>query len=294
MRIAIIVFSPSGHTLKVAQMIEEQCKQHLASVRLIDITRKNKFLFDDNRQQNLITALGKYDLLFIGGPVYAGHMESNILKTIELLPAPDDTYSNLVVPFLTYGGAHSSIALEETGALLREKKYKSILGIKIVATHTLTKNFAKVMNPDKPSNEEKELIRKAIDYIFETIKKGNITDQSKAFEYSPQKERELFHSFKQENIHKKHKTVDINQEKCIKCKKCINVCPVNVLGFDKNGRVVNKNKDRCILCAECFYVCPTEAINYSYFEKAKERLQNGFVTQEKELSRVYPNCIKNK
>ncbi len=178
--------------------------------------------------------------------------------------------------------------------LFTQVKYKSILGIKIVATHTLTKNFAKVMNPDKPSNEEKELIRKAIDYIFETIKKGNITDQSKAFEYSPQKERELFHSFKQENIHKKHKTVDINQEKCIKCKKCINVCPVNVLGFDKNGRVVNKNKDRCILCAECFYVCPTEAINYSYFEKAKERLQNGFVTQEKELSRVYPNCIKNK
>jgi len=289
MKVVIIVFSPSGHTLKVAKMIKNQCEKFSSSVNLIDITGEDKFLFENKKEENLHKELGEYDLLFIGGPIYAGHMESNILKTIQILPNPDDTHSNLVVPFLTYGGAHSSIALEEMGALLRKRKHKSILGIKIAATHTLTQTFTKVINPEKPSDEEKELIIKTIDYIFETIKKGkeNIIDQSKSFEYSSTKERKLFHSITQEEIHKKHKIIHINQDKCIRCKKCIIACPVNMFDFAEN-KITMKNNNRCILCAECFHNCPVNAIEYPYMETVRMRLQDGYIPMEKELSAIYP------
>lgn len=88
MKIVIIVFSPSGHTLKAAEMIKNRCEEKDASVKLVNITGKNELLFDAERETNLKKQLGEYDLLFIGGPVYAGHMERNILNIIQMLPLP--------------------------------------------------------------------------------------------------------------------------------------------------------------------------------------------------------------
>lgn len=291
MKVVIIVFSPSGSTLKVATLIKERSKKYSTSVRLLNITKKDEFLFDRKRKENFQKKLRGYDLLFIGGPVYAGHIESNIKKIIKLLPLPNENYSNLAIPFITYGGSHSSIALEEMGVMLKEKQYKSILGIKIVSKHTLTQTYTKVMNSNRPNKEDKQIIIKAVDYIFGEIEKGkeHILDKSVSFEYSPIKERELFQSLSQQKLHENYKTVNVNQEKCIKCMKCVIACPVNVLRLTKNRKVKNLHNDRCILCAECFHSCPVGAINFSYIEKARERLKDGFGKLEQELSRTYPD-----
>ncbi len=289
MRVVIIVFSPSGHTLKVAEMIKKQCEKHTSSVRLINITKKNEFLFENKRQENLQKEIGEYDLIFIGGPIYAGHMENHILQTVRMLPNPDKQHANLAIPFASYGGAHSSIALQEMGNLLRKKKYKSLLGLKIAAKHTLTNTFSNVINPDKPGEKEEALIIKAVNRIFKILEQGsNLVDQSKSFRYSSLKERIILKIFSQEKIHRKYKTVSVNQDKCIKCKKCIKVCPVNIFDYIENKIKMHKNNNRCILCAECFHNCPTNAIKYPYIEKAKIRLQDGNIPMEKELSAIYP------
>jgi ferredoxin len=274
-------------------MIREQCEKHTPYVRLINLTGRKELLFENNRRENLYKALGEYDLLFIGGPVYAGHMERNVLKTISILPYPDDLHSNLAILFLTYGGVHSSIAMEEMGTLLDERRYKSMLGIKIAAMHTLTKTFAKVINPGKPGREEEELIIKAVVYIFETIGAGkkNMIDQRKSFEYSSTKERDFFHGITQEELHEKYKTVCVDQSKCIKCKKCIKGCPVNMFDFVENRIEINKNNNRCILCAECYHNCPVNAISYPYIEIARVRLKDGSIPMESPLSAVYPDIF---
>ena len=59
----------------------------------------------------------------------------------------------------------------------------------------------------------------------------------------------------------------INQEKCIRCKLCIEVCPVNMIGINKNG-VVNFLPDRakiCLECGQCMNVCPTDAIKIAKY-----------------------------
>lgn len=57
---------------------------------------------------------------------------------------------------------------------------------------------------------------------------------------------------------------------CIKCGKCVNVCPANVLrrnNDNKSIEVVAEN--RCIACGQCAAICPTKALQHSVFPEGK-------------------------
>lgn len=52
---------------------------------------------------------------------------------------------------------------------------------------------------------------------------------------------------------------NVNKEKCVACKQCINDCPVNDI-FLENNKAHIKN-EACIKCAHCVAICPTKAIS---------------------------------
>ncbi len=54
----------------------------------------------------------------------------------------------------------------------------------------------------------------------------------------------------------------INQEKCKKCKLCIEVCPVNILGINEEKQVyfIPERELICLHCGQCMAICITEAI----------------------------------
>ncbi|ADK82603.1 EFR1 family ferrodoxin [Sediminispirochaeta smaragdinae] len=289
MNVSILVFSPSGHTLKVAKNIEKAFKEKDNTVRLINITGKPEFLYGEHIKEALEKALGEYDLLCIGGPLYAGHVEHTILQTIGALPVPDEQHSKLAVPFVSYGGVHSSVALEEMGKKLRKKGYKSILGIKIAAKHTLTSTYANVIYEDKPGPEEEKLIAEAVEHVISIIhtKGKDAENQSKAFKYAPPKERFLFKIFSQEKLHRNFKQVRIDAAKCIKCKKCISACPVDMFTYADGEIVMHRDNSSCILCAECFHTCPAGAIEHPYIEMGRKRLNDGFAKLEEPASALY-------
>jgi ferredoxin/flavodoxin len=290
MNVSIIVFSPSGHTLKAAQMIEKAFKNKNSNVKLVNITGKEEFLYGGQIKESIERELGEYDVLFIGGPLYAGHIEHNVLNTIKALPRPDEKHSNLAVPFVTYGGVHSSVALEEMGRYLKKKRRKSILGIKIAAKHTLTVTYSNVIYADKPGFEEEKIIMEAVDRVISIVREGRkaAVDQSRSFKYAPRKERIMFRIFSQEKFHKNFKNVTVNTEKCTKCKKCISVCPVDMFRYSDGIISMHRDKSNCILCAECFHNCPAGAIEHLYIEMAKRRLKDGFIELEKVQSAIYP------
>ena len=49
----------------------------------------------------------------------------------------------------------------------------------------------------------------------------------------------------------------INQEKCLKCQACINMCPVQAITMEGNNVVIDKKK--CIACGTCANICPVQA-----------------------------------
>ena len=50
----------------------------------------------------------------------------------------------------------------------------------------------------------------------------------------------------------------INDKKCIKCKECINVCPMHNLSTAIDGSIINSSQ--CTLCYRCVHTCPKQAI----------------------------------
>ena len=56
--------------------------------------------------------------------------------------------------------------------------------------------------------------------------------------------------------------------KCIRCGRCIAVCPSDVFGKDnETGLIEVKQKQRCISCGQCVAICPTSSIHHSYFQQ---------------------------
>jgi len=61
-------------------------------------------------------------------------------------------------------------------------------------------------------------------------------------------------------------TLGIDRNSCIKCGKCVKVCPSDIFSQKGNASAIEITFiERCILCGHCVGVCPTGAVLHSYF-----------------------------
>ena len=57
-------------------------------------------------------------------------------------------------------------------------------------------------------------------------------------------------------------SIAIHKDKCIGCKKCLCVCPGDLIQEDKNGKAFIEEEKDCWGCTACLKECPVEAIHY--------------------------------
>ena len=69
----------------------------------------------------------------------------------------------------------------------------------------------------------------------------------------------------------------INQETCKKCKLCIEICPVNIIGVDSNSLVnfIPERESICLKCGQCMAVCHTNSIKIEGYSYEKNFLNKG-------------------
>ena len=54
---------------------------------------------------------------------------------------------------------------------------------------------------------------------------------------------------------------EIDEEKCIGCEKCAEVCPTMAIDFDVEKEMAYVlDIDSCLVCHQCLEVCPADAI----------------------------------
>lgn len=65
------------------------------------------------------------------------------------------------------------------------------------------------------------------------------------------------------------KVIKVDAQSCIKCAKCVKICP-NVIFNQADDKSINLvNVDSCIGCGHCVAVCPTGSVSHSYFPADK-------------------------
>lgn len=69
-------------------------------------------------------------------------------------------------------------------------------------------------------------------------------------------------------------TIDIDNT-CIKCSKCVKVCPAHILTQESSRSEIGlQNVQTCIACGHCVAVCPTDSVIHSEFPQQKVHTLN--------------------
>ncbi len=279
MNILILVFSPAGSTLKISGLLEQELIEKGHAVQLLDITRNAEIFARNNQRSYLDRVVRPHDLICIGSPVYEKHVEYYVRRLIEQLPGPDSTWGRYAVPFFTYGGISSGIALGQAVDLLEKGGRQSIACMKVEASHIKTKKLKNRVNENLPGDEALPLIADLADRIDRFDETRKFIDR-KELNYQNLRERLLCVILNERLLHRhKYGKLTIMAQQCNTCGKCVQVCPIQRIKLEGNRPVMDGTLPECIHCFSCVNACPQEAITYDNGDE-------GWATIERIFSKV--------
>ncbi|WP_234123627.1 EFR1 family ferrodoxin [Clostridium hydrogenum] len=262
MKAVIIEFSPSNNTHRVGELLKANLEQNNISVQLVNIAADKRYFLTNNKKDFLQKTIDKHDILIIGSPVYAHHLQYHIKYLIKNLPKPVNGWGKVAVPFVTYGGINSGIALDEAGKLLRKSGRKVLAGMKVSCSHHMSRAF---MEEEYNKDQAEEKLIFTIGKLVKRITLTNLDslkDNSKSLKYQDLNiylKSNLI--FREKTWHKKrYPKIVINDNQCTKCGKCIKVCPVCHLDQNKDKSIIKNMDSECIHCFNCIFECPQKAI----------------------------------
>jgi ferredoxin len=248
-RIAIIVFSPHGNTIKVAGAVKEGFLSQGIEPTVIDLTGAPWHEIRDFTY----SMLNDYDLLVLGSPVYAGR----VIEPIEIfLSGLPDTEAKLAAVFVTYG-LISGNALVHAAKQLSKKGYAILGAAKIVASHSMVFEDERDQFILRPSQEDLELATTFGRVLVDRTNHSGL-ERVPVDMLKPKKSLavRIFNRFMATRFGMAilpH--VRFTRETCIQCGRCAESCPVKILTLDPYPRQVGA----CIRCYNCVRMCPTGA-----------------------------------
>jgi ferredoxin/NAD(P)H-dependent FMN reductase len=263
MKATIIEFSPSDNTNQVSELLKFTLEQNNITVQIVNITRNEKYFLMNNKQNFLQETIKEHDILFIGSPVYAHHLQFHVKDLIDNLPSPTNGWGKIAIPFVTYGGISSGIALDEAGKLLRKSGRKVLAGMKVSSSHHMTRAFMKeeynkIQSKDKLISTLNDLVKRIKSTDLDSLK-----DNSKHLKYQSLGIYLKAHLIFKEKVwhEKRYPKVIIDYNRCLKCGKCIKVCPVCHLEQKQDKSIIKNMTPNCIHCFNCIIECPQNAIS---------------------------------
>ena len=275
---ALVVYSsPAGTTRHVVQVITQTLKDLGCQPRMSDLGNR-----DDLKKLNSLTKdLEDGCCLWIGSPVYAGHAVPPITDFISQLPVSKGRYA---VPFVTWGGVSSGVALHEMGKVLGEKGYIVLGAAKVLAVHSMMWQFKNPLGEGHPDSEDDAMIKGLVGDVNSKL----LSDVKKAIpledlNYQP---KEVQESMKKVNIEMAKQMLpprQLDEEACTKCGVCEEECPAQAITCDPYP----KFGDACFLCYNCIRLCEEGAIKTDLSQIEGMLKERAAKNSERPLSQVF-------
>jgi len=240
MKVAIIYYSGTGNTYRVAELIKELLDKKEFSVDLFDITKD-------------FVTMNQYDLIIFGSPTYSKVASYKLIEYVDQYVLKSNNKQSKVITYAThswgevYGHIQLAKDLEMRGFdvrssmdLLLPNNHYMMTGKKhskseIKSMYTaldkklkLTMNT--VLNNEKEVKTKSLLKRVTYERMYRLLRKKWIPNYAKNY-------------------------LSVDNKKCTKCGICVRLCPNDNIRLDR----VIKFETNCSACAKCFNICPSDA-----------------------------------
>jgi ferredoxin/flavodoxin len=248
-KVFIVYFSPAGSTRHVARVMEKRFKELGIEPSLFDLAENSEL------SQVIPEQIQGDSCLIVGSPVYVSHAAPPIMQFIARL-TPVAAAS--AVPFVTWGGASSGIALFEMARELHKTGFNILGAAKVMAVHSLMWQLEDPLGEGHPDSEDDRMVQKLIDEINRKMQ----SDSSKGIDLSDLAyQKEEIHAEMEKmslEVAKAHMPMrEVDEELCNQCEICAEVCPRAAVAFVPYPTF----GETCIYCFNCMRNCPEGAIN---------------------------------
>ena len=273
----VVYCSPAGTTRHVSKIIVKKLQELKIEVIECDLSKK----FSETAIITKINRVKNNACLFVVSPAYVSHAIPPVMNFIARLPKNSQMP---VVPFVTWGGATSGIALHEMGKALTEKNMTVVGGAKILALHSMMWQMKDPLGKSHPNEQDDQMIQKMVTGILDKLSDGSngSIDLSTLAYYPEDIAAEMEKTtLKKAKSHMPKRKVD--EDACTECKECSSACPTDAISFNPYPEF-EKN---CIYCFNCVRLCPEDAIKAD-FSKVETRVRTrAEQLQETPLSQIF-------
>lgn len=224
-----------------------------------------------------------------------------MIDVIRSLPKAEGKWSKLAVPFVTYGGISSGVALYEAAKILQKTGRTVVSGMKVNAFHVMSRLLSTPHNSGMPGEEAKPLIQELTSRIL-NLSANTCKDITKQLDYQTTKSKIKSTLIFREKLWQNHfyPNLKYNEAPCTGCGICVSVCPVQRLELQGGRILLGKNQLACIHCTQCVNAGPAGALDFECDKAKWDRLfkkaasgKGPLPSNEKPKSAVYPLVLSH-
>ncbi len=260
--INLVYFSPTNNTKKIARSIAKGTG--VCSINEIDLTHLSKSSIEQIEIKNQLT--------IIGAPVYRGRISEDAAKRLKNVKAENSP----AIVVAVYGNRGYDDALIELKNIVQEIGFEILSAAAFVGEHSFSGKNKEIAH----GRPDKDDINFAIDFGKQSYEKlMSFTD------FTENKNLNIQGNFPYKTNDKMPPLSPVTiEEKCTKCGKCVQVCPVDAVKL--NHKIIT-DKTVCILCGSCIKNCKNNAREFND-PALKKMIGNLFVNcQERKESEFF-------
>ncbi len=242
MKTAYCYFSASGNGLDIANQLNEKISGDIIYIKNADMN-----------------ALKEYKRIMIITPLYSFGPAIPVAEFINKVKGVENTEFYVVITFAGFS-ANSEYLIQN---LFKENN----LNLKNIYKVMMPVSFSTIVVPSEKMQDS--ILKKVPSRIKEIVFSIN-SGEKRIFNKNVFYFTNSIWEKNKKNLASMAKDFSVS-ENCIKCKKCIKVCPMNNIEMQEE-KIVFKNN--CCACLACYNQCPVKAISYKNKEVKQYKNRN--------------------